>query len=120
MYDSVSVIRWEGRAELPGWGSKWSVVCLLGVRRSIDWWISLIGLVAHEPQLRAIAAGGLHRTAAVDLPGPAPAALRSEATEENEAARGPAAGAVSRGGEREPPRGDAGSAESLLRSVKGK
>jgi hypothetical protein len=41
------------------------------------------GTVAYKLQLRVLAAGGLHRTATVDLPGPSPAARRSEATEEN-------------------------------------
>jgi hypothetical protein len=41
------------------------------------------GTVAYKLQLRVFAAGGLHRTATVDLPGPSPAARRSEATEEN-------------------------------------
>jgi hypothetical protein len=45
-----------------------------------DW---LVYLLAYKPQLRLLAAGGLHRTATVDLPGPAAAARRSEATQEN-------------------------------------
>lgn len=48
----------------------WSVICC-----------SLIGLVAYN--CSPLAAGGLHQTATVDLPGPASAARRSEATEEN-------------------------------------
>lgn len=82
---------------------------------------SLIGLVCFAYNCSPpLAAGGLHPTAAVDLPGPASAARRSEATEENEAAGGPAAGAVARRGEREPTRGDAGTAEGLLRAVERK
>lgn len=91
MCDSVSVMCWGAAV-----GSKLSVgfvgcVCVL----LIDWCSCLQIAVS-------IAAGGVHPTATVDLPSPASTAHRSAPKEENEATRGPAAGALSHGGEWEP------------------